>query len=89
MSQDLSLGQLYDVHNKTKICTSTDWAYSFITTQRVLFVTWNGRLSHDFSDEVEHLRMIDPDVDSGQLVVAALADSAGYEAHLWPTLQNL
>jgi hypothetical protein len=57
--------------------------------RRVLLDTWNGRLSHDFFDEVEHFRMIDPDVDSGQLVVAALADSAGYEAHLWPALQNL
>ncbi len=41
MSQDLSPGQLYDVHNKIKISKkSTGWAYIFIKTlgtYRILF----------------------------------------------------
>jgi len=32
MVQDLSLGQLYGVHNKIKISTSNGQVYSFITT---------------------------------------------------------
>ncbi len=36
MDQDLSLGQLYDVHNQIQISTSNGWAYSFITTILVI-----------------------------------------------------
>jgi hypothetical protein len=33
MGQEMSLGQLYNVHNKIKISLqSTGWAYSFIKT---------------------------------------------------------
>ncbi len=37
MGQDLSLGQLYDVHNEKRSIPSTGWAYSFITTLYWLF----------------------------------------------------